>query len=401
MDINISAEKLYEYLKSTNRIIFETIVGSQVYNTNTPESDVDKKFIYILPDYLFGYIPQIHVNKDYVGFELGEFMKLIQTANPTMLELLGSPDDCIIHKDPIFDLILQEKDKFITKKCAQSFGGYGLRQMKKAMGQDKMMNWEKQKTQRKSPIDFCFVVDGYKTKSLKKYLKDNKYEQKFCGIVNVSNAKDLFALFYDLKAHLCFAKSMDDDDKEYNKKTLKERGDSVGLGYKGVVKEGGSDNMGIANNLRLSSIPKGEEPICIFSYNKDAYTQHCKDYNKYQNWLKVRNNQRWVDTESHGQVNKEKNSKIDSKNIMHLVRLLNMSREISEGKGLIVRRPDAEYLKSIRRGEVGLQKIIDYVEDEMKIIDEQFEKSNLPETVDLKFVEQLTNKIRNNFHEKN
>jgi len=159
--------------------------------------------------------------------------------------------------------------------------------------------------------------------------------------------------------------------------------------------------MGIANNLRLSSIPKGEEPICIFSYNKDAYTQHCKDYNKYQNWLKVRNNQRWVDTESHGQVNKEKNSKIDSKNIMHLVRLLNMSREISEGKGLIVRRPDAEYLKSIRRGEVGLQKIIDYVEDEMKIIDEQFEKSNLPETVDLKFVEQLTNKIRNNFHEKN
>jgi predicted nucleotidyltransferase len=34
---------------------FETIIGSQAYGTQTPESDIDKKFVYILPiDHILG-----------------------------------------------------------------------------------------------------------------------------------------------------------------------------------------------------------------------------------------------------------------------------------------------------------------------------------------------------------
>jgi predicted nucleotidyltransferase len=394
MDINVSAEKFYEYIKSNGWIIFETIVGSQAYGTNTPESDKDLKFIYCLPDYLYGFIPQLHVNKDYVGFELEEFMQLIGTANPTLLELLSSPEDCIISKHPVFDLILKEKNKFITKKCADSFGGYSRAQIKKAKGQDKMMNWEKEKMVRKNPIDFCYMIDDYGTKSLKKFLKENGQEQKFCGIVNIPNARDLFALFYDWKAHNCFAKSMDEEDKEHNKKAYKDKGETVGLGYKGLEKESDLDNSGISNNLRLSSIPKGEKPCCIFSYNKDAYTQHCRDYNKYQNWLKARNMQRWVDIQNHGQ-------KIDGKNMLHCMRLIDMSVEIAEGKGIIVRRPNAKELLNIRKGKVDLDTIIKIAEQKIKKMDELFEKSNLPKKVDHKFIENLTNKIRKEFHEKN
>lgn len=391
--INVSSNKFYEYLKANGWIVFETVVGSQAYGTATPESDVDKKFIYILPDYLYGFIPQLHVNKDYVGFELSEFMQLIETNNPTLLELLNSPEDCIIYKDPIFDLILKEKDKFITKKCADSFGGYSRGQIKKAKGQDKMMNWEKQKFTRKNPIDFCFVVDGYETKPLKKHLKEKKLEQKFCGVVNIPNARDTFALFYDQVAHYCFADSMSEEDKEKNKKTLKENGCKVGLGYKGIEKEGGSDNAGISNNLRLSSIPKNKEPLCIFSYNKDAYTQHCKDYNKYQSWLKTRNMARWVDVQEHGQ-------KIDGKNMLHCMRLIDMSIEIAQGKGIVVRRPNAKELLDIRKGKVDLDTLINVAEEKIEKMDELFANSNLPNKVEHKFIEKLTKKLRKDFFDK-
>jgi len=388
--INISAASFYKYLKTNGWIIFETIVGSQAYGTNTPESDVDRKFVYVLPNYLYGFIPQVHVTKDYVGFELGEFMQLIETANPTMLELIASPEDCIQIKHPIFDLILNQKKKFITKRCKDAFGGYSRAQIKKAKGQDKMMNWEKKKITRKTPLDFCFVIEGYGTRPMRKYLKENDLEQKFCGVVNIPNARDTFALFYDFKAHACFADSMDEKDKEHNKKRYKELKQTVGLGYKGLQKEGGSDNAGISNNLRLSSIPKGELQNCVFIYSKDSYTTHCKDFNKYQDWLENRNLQRWVDVENHGQ-------KIDGKNMLHCMRLIDMSVEIAEGKGIIIRRPNAQELLDIRRGKVDLDTLIQIAEEKIKRMDELFDKSNLPEKVNHKFVENLIKEIRTKF----
>jgi dTMP kinase len=57
----------------------------------------------------------------------------------------------------------------------------------------------------------------------------------------------------------------------------------MNLGYKGLVNT--SENE--SNQLKLSSIPKGETSICNIIYNKDAYSQHCKDYNEYaeRSWI--------------------------------------------------------------------------------------------------------------------
>ncbi len=38
------------------------------------------------------------------------------------------------------------------------------------------------------------------------------------------------------------------------------------------------ENYGISNQLRLSSIPKGEKCLGVFSFNKDGYSEHCKYY---------------------------------------------------------------------------------------------------------------------------
>jgi hypothetical protein len=208
---------------------------------------------------------------------------------------------------------------------------------------------------------------------------------------------NVYAVYYDTDAHLYFSENISEETRIILSKqiellkTRKESGQPIGFGYKGLVKTGEGANVAESNALRLSSIPKGEEPICNIIYNKDGYSEHCKDYKSYEDWLANKNEARWVDVKSHGQ-------KIDGKNMMHSKRLTSMGREIAEGKGIIVRRDDADYLISIRRGEVDLESLIESVEKEIKDMDELFANSNLPDKVDEHFVNDLLIKIRKNIY---
>jgi hypothetical protein len=373
------------------------IRGSQAYGTATPTSDTDYAGVYIQTEsdiYGTAYKEQINDSKnDTVFYEIKRFLQLTASNNPTILELLNTPEDCIIYKDPIFDLILERKDGFISKVCANSFGGYAIQQIKKARGQDKKQNWEKGKVTRKDVLDFCYVIEGGKSIPWKEWNEFKGYDGKFCGVVNVPNARDVYAVYFDGDAYSCFSDKLADGHKELNKTRVKESGKPMGLGYKGLVKTGEGANAAESNQLRLSSIPKNETPICNIIYNKDGYTMHCKDYNSYQEWLTNRNEQRWVDVESHGQ-------KIDGKNMMHCKRLLEMSIEIGRGEGIIVRRPNAQDLLAIRRGEVDLKTLIDESEKMIRDLDSVFADSNLPDSVDPGLVHDILVDIRRKFYSK-
>ena len=351
----------YKYLKENNLILYEVISGSIAYGTNLPSSDEDRRYVYILPiDYILSgnIIEQVNDDtNDVVGYELGRFLNLISSANPNLLELLNMPEDCVVYKNPVFDLILDNKSKFLTKKCKNSFAGYAHAQIQKAKGQDKKQNWEKERVSRKTPLDFCYIYDRTKAVLLTEFLKSRGTVQEYCGLSKVPHCKDLYALYHD--------------------RTLKKEGN-----FKGIAFEE-------SNELRLTSIPKELEYTFVgyVSYNKDGYSQHCKDYLSYQEWLDKRNESRWVDVQSHGQ-------KIDGKNMMHCKRLMDMAKEIGEGKGIIVRRPNAQELISIRKGEVDLQTLIDSVEDEIKEVDKIFEDSNLPDKIDEIFINNLIINIR-------
>lgn len=395
----MSKQITHEFLVENSLILFETIIGSQAYGTQTPASDIDKKFVYILPeDYILGtgYVEQINVNKDYTGWEIRRFLELMGSNNPTVLELLNSPEDCIIYKHPLFDLILEHKEDFITKICKDSFGGYARQQIKKAKGLNKKQNWEKDKVTRKDLLDFCYVLEGEKSIPWRKWNKGRGFNEKFIGAVNVPNARDVYALFYDRTAAMIHTNANDEETREKMKQILRDAGKPMGLGYKGLVNTGHEDedgkvNYGISNQLRLSSIPKGEKSICTIVYNKDGYSEHCKDYKEYQEWLENRNEARYVETQEHGQ-------RIDGKNMMHCMRLIRMATEIGEGKGIIVRRPDAQELLAIRRGEVDLDSLIDIADKAIENMDEVFENSNLPNNVDKELVNKLLTKIRKEFY---
>jgi uncharacterized protein len=338
------------------RILFKAIVGSQAYGTNTANSDIDYKGVYAQSvDELigFGYKEQFEVSKDECYFEVRRFLQLLESANPTMLELLYMPDNCILEKHAAFDLILENRAKFLTKKCLNSFAGYAFAQIKKAKGLDKKMNWEQEKVARKTPLDFCFVYQNGKTIALTNFLSEKKIATEKCGLVALNHFKNCYALYYDF---------------------------SGTLNYRGIIAENG-------NSVKLSSVPKEENALTILNFNSEGYSSHCKDYLQYQNWLNARNTKRYVDVQNHQQ-------KIDGKNLLHCRRLLDMAKEIATQNTIIVRRENAQELLKIRKGEIDLNDFLEKAEIEIEDLKTLFENSNLPESVDHDFVNELLLEVR-------
>lgn len=383
-------------IKEDNLIIFEAIVGSKAYGTDLPTSDTDIKGVFIQPldDIIVnGHINQVSDEKnDIVFYELGRFLNLIKTNNPTVMELLYTPEDCVLHMDPIFKNILDNAQKFLTTKCKDSFGGYAYQQIKKAKGYNKKINWEESNTVRKDPLDFCYIIEYHKSYPIKEYLKDDYILQKYCGVVNVPNTKGIYALFFDSYAQYAF-------EKLTQRERIHFLEDNDIHGYMGIVKEDEKGQI-IGNDIRLSSVPKEamghkgleKEFIGNFFFNKDAYSVHCKQYKEYREWIENRNPERF-------NVNKEHGKNYDSKNMMHTFRLLNTAIEIVKENKINVRRPKNEIktLMKIRKGEYEYDNLVKDAESKIEKMDKLYENSDLPTQVDDTLIQDLIYYIRKNF----
>ncbi len=99
-------------LKNKNLILFEAISGSRSFGLATENSDTDIRGVYYLPkEDFFGlnYIPQIsNETNDITYYEIGRLIELLQKNNPNILEIIASPEDCILQKHPLMDLLKPE-----------------------------------------------------------------------------------------------------------------------------------------------------------------------------------------------------------------------------------------------------------------------------------------------------
>jgi predicted nucleotidyltransferase len=372
-----------DFIKKNNLVLLEAISGSQAYGTNTPTSDTDLRGIFIMSkdDYLgLDYVEQVSDEKnDTTYYEIGRFLTLLLTNNPNLLELLNVPSDCLLYRHPLMDLIKQED--FISKLCKNSFGGYATEQIRKARGLNKKIVNPIAK-EKKTPLDFCYIIDGYGSKPIKGFLEEKNMEQRFCGIVNIEHARDVYALFYDQKAHNCFSENISEEERERIKSFLRNTGDTVGLGYKGIE----VDN---SNTIRVSSIPKGETQLATISYNKDGYTKYSKDYHDYWKWTENRNEERFNLSSKQG---------FDHKNMLHCFRLTEMAMEIASGQGIIVRRPNRDYLMKIRNGEIEYDELLKKAEENLKKADSLFNSCSLQKFPSFNNADIILKKIRNEFY---
>ena len=168
-------------------------------------------------------------------------------------------------------------------------------------------------------------------------------------------------------------------------------------GYKGIVEP---DDTSKSNTVRLSSIPKGELPICEISYNSNGYASHCKKYKEYEEWKTHRNPARY-ESNMEGEKSGNPDMMYDSKNMMHCFRLMAMAKEIAEGKGVILDRTgiDREFLLDVRNRKYGyseLQEKMLKLKDEM---DKAIENSTIKEEIDARFVNDILLKARKEFND--
>ncbi len=371
------------YIRDKNLILLEAISGSHAYGTNIATSDEDIRGIFImdLEDYLgMEYVEQVSDDtNDTTFYEIGRFIKLLMVNNPNILELLNIPEDCIKLRSPLMDLIKSED--FISKLCKGSLGGYATEQIRKARGLNKKIV-KPMLVEKKTPLDFCYILEGYSSFPLKDWLNTRSLDQMFCGLVNVPHARDVYALFYDTIAHDCFSEKVSAGFREQTKSWQEKEGKPFGLGYKGV-------EVDQSNTIRVSSVPQGEKQLAIISYNRDGYTSYCKDYKEYWDWDKKKNPERF-------KISSEK--QYDCKNMMHCFRLTEMSKEIASGQGVIVRRPNREYLLKIRNGEMQYDELLTMAEKNLKAADSLFVNADLMDEPDYEKSNQILIEIRKQFY---
>lgn len=346
-------------------IIFKAIVGSHAYGTNIEGSDIDRKGVYLQdPEEVLnlGYQEQVTINKDETYYEPRRFIELCCTGNPTMIELLFMPKDCIEYIHPCFEKLLEHRQKFLSKSCKYSFGGYAVSQINKASGLNKKMNWEQSKVERKTILDFCYILTPMGSVPLRNWLNVQRgpaTHQEYYGVSKILHCRDMYYIYPN---------------------------DQDGLEYHGICN---ADET--SNELRMSSIPVSQiAKATAMSYNKDGYMEHCKDYKSYQTWLKERNVQRYVDIDEHGQ-------KIDGKNLLHCYRLLETGIEIAKQKTINVRRPNAEFLIEIRKGKYNLETLLKQSEVKMDELNQAFDSCDLPDKADRGFFMSLMPKIRKEY----
>jgi len=117
-------------------LIFETVTGSHLYGTSTPDSDVDLRGICIPPREVMLNPFQGFEQKD-SGFEeedrviygLEKFVKLCADANPNIIELLFAPKDSWKFIDLRGKTLLRNYTLFLSKKIKHTFTGYAFSQL--------------------------------------------------------------------------------------------------------------------------------------------------------------------------------------------------------------------------------------------------------------------------------
>jgi hypothetical protein len=324
-------------------------------------SDVDKKGVFIMSQkQLYGFNRQEQIaneSQDEVYFEIGRFLDLLAKNNPSTLELLSTPPQFVLYKHPVMNLIKVEY--FLSKLCLDTFAGYAQSQIKKAQGLNKKIN-KPLEAERKSVLDFCWVVFQNSTVSLREWLAAMGYHQQDCGIAGLAHFRDAYLL--------------------YHRSQLKPE-----MSLRGIVS--GVD----ADDVQCSTIPKHVEPLAVMTFNKDGYSVYCREYREYKQWEEQRNQQRYQSTLNHGK-------NYDAKNMMHTFRLLNMAEEIAVNQEVSVYRQDRDFLLKIRNGEYEFDMLMQMADDKMEQIKDVFAKSDLPDIPPLRNPEDLLIEIRSEFY---
>lgn len=192
-----------------NGLIYEYVRGSVCYGLNIPKkderghdvSDIDTGGVYICPsDYRLGlgfdYQEQIESAKhDDVWYEIGKYFHLLIKSNPTGIESLFIPEQHIRYEHPIMKMIKEHRYKFLSKDCFNSMIGFGISQIKKCRGQNKLI--VNPITERLGVMDFIYLPYKQGSTKFSNWIEYRGLNQKYMGLCALNNMKEYYGVYMD------------------------------------------------------------------------------------------------------------------------------------------------------------------------------------------------------------
>lgn len=139
----------------TSNLVYLTYTGSVAYGCNDEFSDKDlvgyciptKQILFPhLAGVINGFDRQVesfdqwqeaHVidedkqEWDFTVYNIVKIFRLTLDGNPNCIDLLYTDRTCVVHSTPVSELIRQNRDLFLSKKCYHTFVGYSYAQLKK------------------------------------------------------------------------------------------------------------------------------------------------------------------------------------------------------------------------------------------------------------------------------
>jgi predicted nucleotidyltransferase len=290
------------------------------------------------------------VRTESVVFELAKFVGLCAAANPNALEILFADERDWLFETPAWRRLHAERQRFLTKKVAQTYLGYALAQLKRIRTH---RAWLLTPPSRKpTRADF-----GLPDESTLNRDDQNRLEQ---GIAE--------------KLH-----SYGIDTLELAKPVRSALDERLRLFWQDVAacsEEELSSRMRAVGTHALS-IPG---PVVAALNAEKKYLAAAKNWHSYQTWQAERNEARAELERRHG---------YDTKHAMHLVRLMRMGLEVLRTGELRVRRLDAAELNEIRDGALNYDALLATATELQLGLEQATRASSLPDDVDFTRVDAL------------
>lgn len=112
--------------------------GMFVPNTDLNSiDDIDLMGIFIAPvEHYLGFGRKDYYGKfvgqyDVVNYELRKFISLLLKSNPNVMSMLWLPDNCMKYTTDIGNMLIENRDIFVSKQAYNSYSGYAFSQFKK------------------------------------------------------------------------------------------------------------------------------------------------------------------------------------------------------------------------------------------------------------------------------
>lgn len=127
----------YDFLRTNkhlgSNILFLTLSGSHAYGTNVEGSDIDIRGVAGSPEILgFNHFEQAIDNRtDTVIYAVNKFVGLLAQGNPSIIELLGNDPELYVNMTPEGQMLLDNRELFLTRRIAYSYGGFANDQLRR------------------------------------------------------------------------------------------------------------------------------------------------------------------------------------------------------------------------------------------------------------------------------